>query len=109
RMTTAGLVVKVPEGWSRTMSGGAVTFTDKLNSIRIETAAARAPLTVASAKRHEVPRLAQSFKGFSLERVATVRRHAGEAVRMSYLAKAPANPVTGKATTDAVERYVFFH
>src|SRR4051812_32239611 len=32
----AGFSVKVPEGWSRTQNGGAVVFTDKLNSIRIE-------------------------------------------------------------------------
>ncbi len=36
----AGYSVKVPEGWARTAAGGAVTFTDKLNSIRLEAAAA---------------------------------------------------------------------
>src|SRR4051794_24654432 len=33
----AGFAVKVPEGWTRTIAGGAVTFTDKLNAIRLET------------------------------------------------------------------------
>src|SRR3954467_11945535 len=37
-----GFSVKVPEGWSRITSGGAVTFTDKLNSIRMESARAGA-------------------------------------------------------------------
>src|SRR5690349_20985130 len=31
-----GFSVKVPEGWSRSTAGGAITFTDKLNAIRIE-------------------------------------------------------------------------
>jgi hypothetical protein len=37
-----------------------------------------------------------------------VTRKAGPAVRITYFAPAPADPVTGKAHTNAVERYVFF-
>jgi hypothetical protein len=104
-----GYSVKVPEGWSRTAAGGAVTFTDKLNTIRMEAVPAHAPLTVAEAGRAEVPKLARSAKGFRAGRVSTVSRSAGRAVRITYLADAKANPVTGKVTRDAVERYVFFH
>jgi hypothetical protein len=32
----SGVSVKVPEGWAQSTAGGAVTFTDKLNSITIE-------------------------------------------------------------------------
>lgn len=109
RVPGAGVTVKVPEGWGRTATGGAVVFTDKLNAIRIETAPAHAPLTVAIAKRSEVPKLAHAVKGFTLRTVTSVKRRAGTAVRISYLAKATPNAVTGKAGTDAVERYVFFH
>src|SRR3954451_8902625 len=42
-----GFSVKVPEGWSRIATGGAVTFTDKLNSIRMKSTAAGWPLSVA--------------------------------------------------------------
>src|SRR3954452_5664423 len=59
-----GYSVKVPEGWSRTAAGRAVTFTDKLNAIRMESVAPRAPLTAAQAGRAEVARLARSVKGF---------------------------------------------
>jgi hypothetical protein len=104
-----GFSVKVPEGWSRAAAGGAVTFTDKLNAIRIESRSARAPLTDAQAKRVELPKLARSVNGFQAGSVSTVSRHGGSAVRITYLAAAPANPVTGKAGKDAVERYVFFH
>ena len=54
----------MPEGWSRTVSGGAATFTDKLNSVRIESVKASAPLTAAQAQRVELPKLAQAVKGF---------------------------------------------
>ena len=31
---TLGLTVSIPEGWSRTVSGRSVSFTDKLNRVR---------------------------------------------------------------------------
>src|SRR3954454_17760706 len=95
----ASYTVKVPEGWSRTTAGPAVTFTDKLNSIRMEQHPARGPLTPAKAKQ-SAPKNA---------RVSVVKRNAGSAVLESYLTKAKPNAVTGKAGQDAVERYAFFH
>jgi hypothetical protein len=105
----AGFSVKVPEGWSRSASGGATTFTDKLNSVTVETVPAQVPLTVRDAQATEVPKLSRATKGFSAGKVSAVTRHAGTAVRIAYLADAPADPVTGKRHRDAVERYVFFH
>src|SRR3954454_8329153 len=81
-----GYSVKVPEGWSRRRSGGAVTFTDKLNSIRMESMRAQQPPSVASARRTLVPHLARSVKGFQPGMVSTVSRQAGRAVRITYLA-----------------------
>jgi hypothetical protein len=104
-----GFSVKVPEGWARRASGGAVVFTDKLNAIRIESHGAATAPTATAARRTEVARLAGSVKGFQPGKVSAVSRKAGTAVRITYLASAPANPVTGKAGTDAVERYEFFH
>jgi hypothetical protein len=104
-----GFTVKVPEGWSRSSAGGAVTFTDKLNTIRVETKTAQAPLTARDARQTEVPKLASSVSGFRPGKVSAVARKAGTAVRITYLAKAKPDPVTGKTGVDAVERYVFFH
>jgi hypothetical protein len=104
-----GFSVKVPEGWSQRSAGAAVVFSDKLNAIRIESRRASRALTVVSARRGEVARLSQTVKGFQPGKVSTVTRKAGTAVRMTYLATAAANPVTGKTGTDAIERYVFFH
>lgn len=107
-----GFTVKVPEGWSRTSSGGAVTFTDKLNAIRVQTAPAQAPPTGRDARQTELPKLASSVAGYQPGNVSSVSRRAGTAIRTTYLADARANAVTGKAGKagkDAVERYVFFH
>ena len=101
--------VTVPEGWSQTSSGGAVTFTDKLNSIRIEQSPASSAPTAASVKSNVVPMLAKSVQGFSNPQVSTVQRSAGSAVLVTYLAQAKPDPVTGKTGTDAVEQYTFFH
>jgi hypothetical protein len=103
-----GYAVKVPEGWSRSASGGAVTFTDKLNSVRMETAGA-APQTVSAVKTSELPKLAHSVPGFTAQGVTTVHRSAGTAIRIKYLADSKPNQVTGKSIRDAVERYVFTH
>ena len=104
-----GFTIKVPEGWSRSASGGAVTFTDKLNAIRVETAPALAAPTVRDARQTELPKLATAVRGYRPGNVSAVSRKAGTAIRTTYLADAKANAVTGKAGTDAVERYVFFH
>jgi len=98
--------VKVPEGWGRTAAGGAVTFTDKLNAIRMEERAAKGALTAAAARRTELPAL-RGVRGFRPRSVTVVQRRAGRAVRITYLAAGRPDPVTGKARTDAVESYLF--
>jgi hypothetical protein len=82
--------VKVPEGWSQTSRGKSVQFTDKLNTIELQWAAA-APPAPANAK------------------ATTVSRKAGKATRATYLVQGQPDPVTGKTRTNAVERYVFPH
>jgi hypothetical protein len=104
---SADYSVKVPEGWARTAAGGAVTFTDKLNSIRMEEGPGKPGPAVATAKRTELPRLARSVKGYKPGHVSLVRRTSGPAVRITYLASSPPDPVTGKTRANAVERYLF--
>ena len=104
-----GYTVSVPEGWSRTSSPGGVTFTDKLNSVQISSGPASAAPTVATTKSEVVPMLSSSVKGFANAQVSTVQRSAGSAVLVTYDASSAPDPVTGKSTTDAVERYAFFH
>lgn len=105
-----GYAVKVPEGWARTNgTSGAVSFTDKLNRIQMQEVAAKAALTTAEAQRTDIPALAKAVPGFAQPSVSTVKRSAGDAVRITYRAKSPTDPVTGTSHTDAVERYVFFH
>lgn len=105
----SGVSVKVPEGWARKASSGATVFTDKFNSIRIETVSAPAPMTVRDAKQTEIPKLTQANRAFQASTVSTVARPAGKAIRIAYLTNTAPNPVTGKSVRAAVERYVFFH
>jgi len=103
----AGFTAKVPEGWSRITAKGATTFTDKLNSVRMEGAKAAPPASVASVTATVIPRLAKTVPGFKAGNVSTVSRSAGRAVKLIYQATSAADPVTGKTHRDAVERYVF--
>jgi hypothetical protein len=98
--------VKVPEGWARSATAGAVTFTDKLNSIRMEEGGAKGAPSVAAAKS-ELPQLAKQVKDFKPGKISVVKRTSGPAVRITYLASSPPDAVTGKTRTNAVERYRF--
>lgn len=104
-----GYSVKVPEGWARSSSAGATTFTDKLNSIRLEAAPATGPVSTATAKQSELPQLSKSVRGFQAGSVTQLTRKAGPAVRITYLADSAPDPVTGKVSRNAVERYLFVH
>jgi hypothetical protein len=101
--------VKVPEGWARRSVNATTTFTDKLNSVSMREVTAKAPLTARTAAQTEVPKLARSVKGFQAGKVDTVTRQGGTAVRISFLADATTDPVTGKTGKDAVEQYRFFN
>jgi hypothetical protein len=100
---------KVPEGWARTGSGVAFTFTDKLNTVRVETVPAASAPTTDSARATEVPTIRSGLARFSLQKVQTVKRKGGDAVLVTYRADSPVDPVTGKVVPDAFERYEFFH
>jgi hypothetical protein len=84
-------------------------FTASVNSIRLESSAARSAPTAATAQASEVPRLTASDPGFALQGVSTVTRPAGNVVKLAYLTRSAANSVTGKSILLAVERYEFFH
>jgi hypothetical protein len=100
--------VKVPEGWARVVRGGTVSFTDKLNTIRMESPPAPVAPTVASARQAELPAIQAASRHYEPGNVTQVRRAAGPAVLITYKADAPADPVTGKVVHDAVERYEFW-
>jgi hypothetical protein len=97
--------VKVPEGWARTEAGGAVTFTDKLNSVRLEMLPAAAQPTVESARTAELPAIQAGMKGFRPGSVTTVSRTAGTAVLVTYQADSAPDAVTGKVRRDDFQRY----
>lgn len=102
-----GYTVSVPEGWSRSTDGSAVTFTDKLNSIRLESSNASAAPTVSDGQG-VLKQLSQSVPGFSPGQATTVQRSSGNVLMITYTGNGPPDPVTGKSVKDAFERYEFF-
>ncbi len=100
--------VKVPEGWARTEAGGVVTFTDKYNSITVQTSSASAAPTVESVTALGLVDVSGD-PTFALTDVKPVTRKAGTGVLATYEIGSAPNSVTGKKALLAVERYVFFH
>jgi hypothetical protein len=100
--------VSVPEGWARTADGAATIFTDKLNTVRVESHPRGSAPTVDSARADELPGIASSVSGYRPGDVTVVDRKAGPAVLITYQATPAPNGVTGKTGTDAVERYEFW-
>lgn len=101
-------LVSVPQGWARSAAGSAVVFTDKFNSVRMESAPQPQAPGVASARAQEVAQLQSSVPGFQAGQVTMVQRSAGPAVLITYQAKSAPDAVTGKSVTEAVERYEFW-
>jgi hypothetical protein len=106
--SSGGYAVQVPEGWSRTASGSVVSFSDRFNTIQIETQSSPQAPTNATATATEAATLRSSVPGFSLRAVTTVHRAAGNAVLIQYQATSPPEQVTGKTVRLAVERYEFW-
>lgn len=100
--------VKVPEGWARATDGAATVFTDKFNSVRVESLRRTQAPTVRTATTEELPPLT-SLPDYKPGSVDSVRRGAGEAVLITYEAASAPDSVTGKTITDSVERYEFWH
>jgi hypothetical protein len=107
--TGGGFTVSVPEGWARVSDGQATVFTDKFNSVRVESAPRSTPGDVANARSTDVLQLKGTVLGFLLGDVREVQRTAGRAVLITYAADSPPNPVTGRSVRESVERYAFWH
>jgi glycosyltransferase involved in cell wall biosynthesis len=101
--------VSVPEGWARTQAGPVTTFTDKLNSVRIEQVAAATAPTEASFRSGELPGLTVATPGFQLGSAHGVRLPAGAAVQVDYRATSAPDPVTGKTVEQDVQRFELWH
>jgi hypothetical protein len=102
-----GYSVSVPEGWARSEQPGTVTFTDKFNSIKIDTTAAAAAPTPASAQT-ELSALAGKVQCLQPGAISGATRKAGPVVVVKYRADSPPDPVTGKVVHEDVERYEYW-
>lgn len=102
----AGYSFTHPEGWARTVSGSRVTFTDKLNGVRADTAAMPRALDEASVRSAELPRLRSTQPAFELVSVSPASLPAGNGVKVVYRRNSVPDPVTGRQVRDEVEEYL---
>lgn len=101
--------LRVPEGWARTDGpADSVQFTDKLNTIRVEVAAAATAPTVDTANALDLPAIRADATCFEPVTVDQVGRTSGPVVRIVYRADGRPDPVTGKVVHDDVQRYEFW-
>lgn len=100
--------VKVPEGWSKTTSGDAVTFTDHFNSVHVAVQPSTQAPTVQSATSEEVPALANDVSRFQAGDVTTIQRGGQTAILVTYQQDSAPDSTTGKVVRDAVERYEYW-
>ena len=105
---TGGWTIKVPEGWARSNDGTATVFSDKFNTIRIETMPLASAPTAASVTATDVPAIAKTAKGYVAGKVSVVTRKAGQAILATYAMDGAANAVTSKVVRLDVERYAFW-
>jgi hypothetical protein len=105
---SGGYTVSVPEGWARTESAGATSFTDKLNTIRLESGKVATAPTTASIVSVDLPVIRTTEPKVVGGKAASVNRKAGKAVLLTYRRDSATNAVTGKVAHEAVERYEFW-
>jgi hypothetical protein len=102
-----GFTVKVPEGWARSTTGAATSFSDKLNRIQVQATTTATPLTAQTIDSQLVPKLQQQVPRFAMGKVSEVTRAAGRAILVTYQGDSSQDPVTGKVIRDAFELYLF--
>lgn len=100
--------MKVPEGWSKTMAGDAVTFTDHFNSVRVAMQPLAQAPTVQSATSEEVPVLAKDVARFQAGDVTSIQRGGQPTILVTYQQDSAPDSTTGKVVRDAVERYEYW-
>ncbi|MGI8754332.1 MAG: hypothetical protein ACR2MB_00390 [Acidimicrobiales bacterium] len=98
--------VRVPEGWARSTANGAVTFTDKFNSIEVRSVTGTKAPTVASVKTSGLATVAKD-PTFKAGKVTAITRKSGPGVLATYTVGSAPNSVTGKKALLAVEHYEF--
>lgn len=103
-----GFSIKVPEGWARRESPGAVSFSDKYNALQVVVSARPAAPTLASLKADEIAALQKSPKAVRVASVKPLALPAGPAFVAHYSANSDPNPVTNKAIRLDNARYYFW-
>jgi hypothetical protein len=104
-----GYTFRAPEGWARTSGrSGDVSFTDKLNTIRVQLSPAPAAPTLHTAATTELSKIRAKATCFEGGKVSVVVRGGHPVIRITYRADAAPDPVTGKVVHDDIERFEYW-
>ena len=107
RPAAGAYTIRVPEGWSRTEADGAVTFTDKYNSITVFAGPAAAAPTIDRVRTAGLLDVATD-PTYKAGRITAVKTAGGPAIHATFEIGSAPNKVTGKKALLTVERYVYF-
>jgi hypothetical protein len=99
----AGYSIKYPEGWTQVGSGGAVTFRDKNNLVRVTVTSGSTPTPVSVAAQLNALKMSNPTLSFEPPQAVTIGSSSG--VKAVYSTESAPDPVTGKRVKLIVDRY----
>ncbi len=106
--TAGSYVLKVPEGWARTVTGGNVRFASKLDGVSVTlTPVATAP-SLEWVKAQYVSDLGQAGRAVIITGVSAETSLGEPAIRIEYSSNSDPNPVTNKQIRLENVRFLFF-
>jgi hypothetical protein len=99
--------IVVPEGWTRQETAKSLSFTDKLNTVTLQTSVGSVSPTIGEVLKSEFPIIQKSQARASGAKVESVKLKGGQAILLIYTRDGLPNDVTGKVVREAVERFTF--
>jgi hypothetical protein len=107
--SAGGYRLEVPEGWARTESGGAVSFVNKFDGVKVDVApsTSAAPKSAAGGRGNEAKAIEKQGRAVSITDVSPVKLPGGNAVVIKYTSNSLPNSVTNKQVRLENETYVF--
>jgi hypothetical protein len=107
--SAGGYRLEVPEGWARTENGGAVSFVNKFDGVKVDVAPSMSATAkdAASVRANEAKAIEKQGHAVSITNVSDVKLPGGNAVVIKYTSNSDPNPVTNKKVRLENETYVF--
>ncbi len=106
--TARGYKLEVPEGWARRTNDQNVSFSEKLDGVKVEISPEATAPTAATVKTKQVAKLEKSDRAVKVVDVKDVLLPGGSSVLVQYASNSAPEPVTGKQVRLENNSYIFF-